>query len=72
MKSNKELINVNSFNVISYREKKYVYQFTNIRAITAEAPLQMFTRCGYDRADVKTAPIASLVKDKIIVIVKRF
>ncbi len=57
---------------ISYRDNKYVYQFTNIRAITAEPPLQMFARCGYDRAEVKTAPIASVVKDTIMGIVKRF
>ena len=57
---------------IAYRNKKYVYQFTNIKAISTEPPLKIFARCGYDRANVKTAPIASLVKDKIMGIVKRF
>ena len=39
---------------------------------TTERPLKLFNRCGYDRVEVKTAPIASVVKDKIIGIVKRF
>ena len=57
---------------IAYRDKKYVYQFTNIKAISNEPPLKIFARCGYDRENVKTAPITSRVKDKIMGIVKRF
>ena len=45
---------------ICYRDKKYIYRFKNIKVTTTEPPLQIFKRCGYDRAEVKTVPIASV------------
>ena len=57
---------------LSYRNNKYIYQFKNVKVTTTEPPLHLFNRCGYDRAEVKTAPIASVVKDKIMGVVKRF
>jgi len=57
---------------ISYSNQKYIYQFKNIRVITAEPPIELFDRCGYLKTEVKTAPITSRVKDRIIGMVKRF
>ena len=57
---------------ICYRDKKYIYQFKNIKVTTAEPPLNLFKRCGYDRAEVTTAPIVSVVRDKIMGMVHRF
>ena len=55
-----------------FTRKKYIYQFKNVKVTTAEPPLELFNRCGYSKAEVKTAPIASVVRDKIMDVVKRF
>jgi len=57
---------------IGYVNKKYIYQFKNIKVTTAEPPLQLFKRCGYDKVEVKTAPMVSVVRDNIMGLVKRF
>jgi len=57
---------------IAYRDKKYVYQFKNIKVTTAEPPSQIFARCGYSKEEVKTAPIVSVVQDKIMGLIRRF
>jgi hypothetical protein len=57
---------------IGFKENKYVYQFKNVRVSTAEAPFKLFKRCGYDKKEVKTAPIVSVVQDKIMGLVRRF
>ena len=57
---------------IAYRDKKYVYQFKNIRVMTAEPPAKLFKRYGYMKEDVKTAPIVSVVQDKIMGLIRRF
>ena len=57
---------------IAYRDKKYIYQFKNIKVTTAEPPSQIFARCGYSKEEVKTAPIVSVVQDKIMGLIKRF
>jgi len=57
---------------ISYRDKKYIYQFKNIRVTTTQPPTELFKRYGYDRKEVKTAPIVVSVADKIFGMVKRF
>jgi hypothetical protein len=57
---------------ISYRNKKYIYQFKNIKVTTSEAPFKLFKRYGYDKAEFKTAPIVSVVKDKLLGLVSRF
>jgi hypothetical protein len=57
---------------ISYKNKKYIYQFKNIKVTTSEPPLELFKRCGYDKKEVKTAPIVSVVQDKIMGLIRRF
>ena len=57
---------------ITYRDKKYIYQFKNVKVTTAEPPLQLFNRCGYSKREEKTAPIVARVQDKIMGIVRRF
>jgi hypothetical protein len=57
---------------ISYKNKKYIYQFKNIKVTTLEPPLKLFKRCGYDKKEVKTAPIVSVVQDKIMGLIRRF
>jgi len=56
---------------ISYRDKKYIYQFKNIKVTTAP-PIELFNRYGYSKTEVKTAPIVSEVKDRIFGMIKRF
>ena len=57
---------------IGYKNKKYIYQFKNIRVTTAQPPIELFERYGYDKKEVKTAPIVAFVADKIFGMVKRF
>ena len=57
---------------INFENKKFIYQFKNIRLITAESPSQIFKRCGYDRSTPKDAPILLQVKDKIVGAIRRF
>jgi len=57
---------------ISYRDKKYIYHFKNIRVTTTAPPTELFKRYGYDKKEVKTAPIIASVADKIFGMVKRF
>ncbi|CAA6824365.1 MAG: Unknown protein [uncultured Sulfurovum sp.] len=57
---------------IAYKNKHYIYQFKNIRVTTTEPPLKLFKRYGYHREEVKIAPIASVVKDKIFGLINRF
>jgi len=57
---------------IGYRDSKYIYQFKNIRVTTTATPFEIFERYGYERAEVKSAPIVSMVKDRIMGVVRRF
>jgi len=57
---------------ISYRDKKYIYQFKNIKVTTTAPPIELFNRYGYSKTEVKTAPIVSEVKDRIFGMIKRF
>ena len=57
---------------ISYKDKKYIYQFKNIKVITTATPIELFNKYGYSKTEVKTAPIVSQVKDRIIGVIKRF
>jgi len=59
---------------IGYYHKKYIYQFKNIKVTTTAPPQELFNRYGYGytKTEVKTAPIVSQVKDKIMGMVKRF
>jgi len=57
---------------ISYKDKKYIYHFRNIRVTTTAPPTELFKRYGYDKKEVKTAPIIASVADKIFGMVKRF
>jgi len=57
---------------IGTRDNKFILQFKNIRLITAEPPNKIFKRCGYNKKELKNAPISSSIKDKIMGIVNRF
>jgi len=57
---------------ISYKDKKYIYQFKNIKVTSTGSPQELFNRYGYTKAEVKTAPIISQVKEKIMGVIKRF
>jgi len=57
---------------IGYYNKKYIYQFKNIKVTTTAPPQELFNRYGYSKTEIKTAPIVSQVKDKILGMVKRF
>ena len=45
---------------ITYRDKKYIYQFKNLKVTTAEPPLELFNRCGYSKREEKTVPMLLL------------
>ena len=51
---------------IGFKDKKFIYQFKNIKVITAEPPSEIFNRCGYDKSKTKDTPIISKVRDKIM------
>jgi len=57
---------------ISYRDKKYIYTFKNITIRTIAPPTELFNRYGYTKTEVKTAPMVSQVRDKIMGVIKRF
>jgi len=56
---------------IGTREGKFVFYFKNIKLVTAEPPNRLFDRCGYDRDELKDAPICSTIRDKIMGIVRK-
>jgi len=57
---------------IGYVDKQYIYQFKNIKISTTAPPLELFKKYGYERSEVKTAPIISTVQEKILGLIKRF
>jgi len=57
---------------ISYSNKKYIYRFKNITIRTIAPPTELFNKYGYTKTEVKTAPMVSQVKEKIMGMVKRF
>jgi len=57
---------------IGFKDEKFIYQFKNIRVVSATSPFKLFNRHGYDKKEVKNAPIVLKVKEKILGIVKRF
>jgi hypothetical protein len=57
---------------IGYLNKKYIYQFKNIKITTTAPPFKLFKKYGYEKREVKTAPIVSVVQDKIRGLIKRF
>jgi hypothetical protein len=57
---------------IGFKDKKFIYQFKNIRVVSATSPFKLFKRHGYDKKEVKTAPMVLKVKEKISGLIKRF
>jgi hypothetical protein len=57
---------------IDKKEGRYIYQFKNIRISSTVEPLRLFERYGYNRQEVKTAPIVEEVKERILGVIKRF
>ena len=57
---------------IGYRDKKYIYKFKNIQISSLVPPTELFNKYGYTKTEVKTAPMVSQVKEKIMGIIKRF
>jgi len=57
---------------ISMKDNQFVYQFKNVRVRSLVPPFKLFNRYGYDKKEVKTAPIVGRVKETILGMVKRF
>ena len=57
---------------IGYVNKRYIYQFKNIKITTTAPPLELFNQYGYAKNEFKTAPIISMMQDKIMGLVQRF
>ena len=54
------------------KDNRFTYQFKNIKITSTGSPQELFSRYGYSQIDVKTVPIVSQVKDKIMGVIKRF
>jgi len=57
---------------ISLENKHYIYQFKNIKLTTTTTPYELFKRHGYNREEIKKAPIISTVQQKLRGLVQRF
>jgi hypothetical protein len=57
---------------IVFKENRFIYQFKNIKITTTEPPSKLFERYGYEKEEIKTAPIASDVKSRILGLIQRF
>ena len=57
---------------ISYKDKKYIYQFKNIRVTSPLLPKEIFAKYGYTKSEVKTAPIAPNIKDRLMGMFQKF
>ncbi len=57
---------------INHVNKKYIYQFKNIKITTTAPPLELFGKYGYVKSEVKTAPIISSIQEKIKGLIQRF
>jgi len=58
--------------ITSIKDNRFIYQFKNIKVTSTGSPQELFSRYGYTKTDVKTAPMVSQVKDKIMGVIKRF
>ena len=56
----------------SYHDNKFVYQFKNTKVITTAQPYEIFDKYGYQKSEVKTAPITSQVKEKLMGMFQKF
>ena len=57
---------------IGYFNKKYIYQFKNLKITTNAKPIELFNKYGYDKAEEKSAPIVTIVQDRIKELINRF
>lgn len=57
---------------IAFKEKRFIYQFKNIKITTTEPPTSLFKQYGYEKEEVKTTPIVSSVKDRLLGVIQRF
>ena len=57
---------------IGFKEKRFIYQFKNIKIRTTEPPSKLFERYGYEKKETKTAPIVSGIHNKILGLIQRF
>ena len=57
---------------VYYQKDKFVYQFKNTKVITTAQPYEIFDKYGYQKSEVKTAPIIGKVQDRIMGLIKRF
>ena len=57
---------------IAFKDKKFVYLFSNRKILTSTPPKELFKRHGYEKEELKKAPIARSVLSKIVGSVKRF
>ncbi|CAA6802338.1 MAG: Unknown protein, partial [uncultured Sulfurovum sp.] len=57
---------------IGFKENRFIYQFKNIKISTTEPPSRLFEKYGYDKSELKKAPIILDVKSKILGLIQRF
>jgi hypothetical protein len=57
---------------IVFKDKKFVYIFSNRTIVSTASPQELFQEHGYEKEDFKKAPIVASVLSKIMGSVKRF
>ncbi|CAA6802957.1 MAG: Unknown protein [uncultured Sulfurovum sp.] len=57
---------------IRFSKKQFIYQFKNIKITTTEPPPKLFKKYGYEKEEVKKAPIVSKVQDRLLGLIQRF
>ncbi|MBU1668080.1 hypothetical protein KKC13_06640 [bacterium] len=57
---------------IAFKENRFIYRFKNIKITTTEPPSKLFERYGYEKNEVKTAPMVSRVQRRILGLIQRF
>jgi hypothetical protein len=57
---------------IDFKNNKYFYYFKNLTFSSEVEPKKFFERHGYDKTEVKTAPIAKEIKERLLGVIKRF
>ena len=57
---------------IDFKDKRYFYYFKNTTFSSEAEPKKVFAKNGYDKKEVKTAPLVGDIKKRILGVVKRF
>jgi len=57
---------------IGFKEGRFIYRFQNITIASVEPPPKLFKQYGYEKSELKTLPIVSVVQNQILKMIQRF